>query len=50
MVLQASHSQQALTPSHSQAGQCPGRREARSEAGSALSLKPREDYLFNFTN
>ena len=39
----------ALTAgSHSQSGQCPGRLEARSEAFSALSLKPKQDYLFNF--
>ena len=41
----------ALTAgSHSQSGQCPGRLEARSEACSALSLKPKQDYLFNFPN
>ena len=34
---------------HSQSGQCPGRWDARSEACSALTLKP-EDYLFNFPN
>ena len=39
-VLRVLHSQQAVTPSHSQLGQCPGRLEARSEACSALSLKP----------
>ena len=33
---------------HSQSGQCPGRLEARSEDCSALSLKPKQDYLFNF--
>ena len=37
----------ALTAgSHSQSGQCPGRLEARSEACSALSLKPKQDYSF----
>ena len=50
MVLPVLHSQQALTPGHSQSGQCPGRLEARSEACSALSLKPKQDYLFNFPN
>ena len=41
----------ALTAgSHSQSGQCPGRLEARSEACFALSLKPKQDYLFNFPN
>ena len=30
--------------------QCPGRLEARSEACSALSLKPKQEYLFNFPN
>ena len=33
---------------NSQSGQCPSRLEARSEACSALSLKPKQDYLFNF--
>ena len=33
-----------------QSEQCPGRLEARSEAHSALSLKPKQDYLFNFPN
>ena len=42
MVLQALHSQQAVTHSHDQSGQCPGRLEARSEACSALSLKPKD--------
>ena len=38
----------ALTAgSHSQSGQCPGRLEARSEACSALSLKPKQDYLIS---
>ena len=41
IVLQVSHSPQAFTHSHSQSGQCPGRLEARSEACSALSLKPK---------
>ena len=49
-VLRVLHSQQAVTPSHSQLGQCPGRLEARSEACSALSLKPNWDYSFNFPN
>ena len=41
----------ALTAgSHPQSGQCPGRLAARSEAGFALSLKPKQDYLFNFPN
>ena len=31
-VLQVLHSQQAVTLSHSQSGQCPGRLEAMSEA------------------
>ena len=42
-----SHSKPAR---HSQPGLCPGRLEARSEACSALSLKPEQDYLFNFPN
>ena len=37
-----------IAGSYSQSGQCPGRLEARSEACSALSLKPKQDYLFNF--
>ena len=41
MALPVLHSQQALTPGHSQSGQCPGRLEARSEACFALSLKPK---------
>ena len=45
-VLQVFHSQQTVT----QSGQCPGRLEARSETHSALSLKPEQDYLFNFPN
>ena len=40
-VFQVLHSEQAVTPSHSQSGQCPGRLEARSEACSGLSLKPK---------
>ena len=39
--------------SHSQSlpvGQCPGRLEARSEACSALSLKPKQDYSLNVPN
>ena len=36
--------------SHSQSGQSPDRSEARSEACSALSLKPKQDYSFNFPN
>ena len=40
----------ALTAgSHSQSGQCPGRLEARSEAYSVLSLKPKQDYLISLT-
>ena len=35
---------------HCQSGQCPGRLEARSQACSALSLKPKQDYLFTFFN
>ena len=34
--------------SHSQSGQYPVRLEARSEACSALSLKPKQRYSFNF--
>ena len=33
---------------HSQSGWCPNRLETSSEACSALSLKPRQDYLSNF--
>ena len=44
------HSQQAVTSSHSQSGKCPGRLEARSEVCSALSLKTKQDNLFNFPN
>ena len=36
--------------SHSQSVQCPRRLEARSEDCSALSLKPKQDYSFNFPN
>ena len=50
MVLPVLNSQQAVTHSHSQLGQSPGRLEARSEAYSALFLKPKHDYLFNFSN
>ena len=35
---------------HLQPGHFPGRLEARSEAYSILSLKPKQDYLFNFPN
>ena len=42
------HSRDSL--SHSQSGQCPGWLEERSEACSALSLKSKQDYLFNFPN
>ena len=47
MVLQVLHSQQVVIHNHSQLGQCPGRLEARSEACSALSLKPKQDYLIS---
>ena len=48
-VLKVLHSQQTQHHHHhSQSGQCPGRLEARSEACSALSLKPKQDYSFNF--
>jgi len=50
VVLQVLHSQQTVTPGHSQSGQCPGRLEARPEACVALSLKPKQDYLFYFPN
>ena len=41
----------ALTAgSHSQSEQRLGRLEARSEACSAFSLKPKQDYSFNFPN
>ena len=46
MVGQVLHSEQAVTYSHSQSGQCPGSLEARSVACSALSLKPK-DFSFN---
>ena len=49
-VLRVLHSQQAVTPTHSQLGQCPGRLEARSEACSALSLKPKRGYSFTVPN
>ena len=39
------HSRQ---PGHSMSGQCPGRWKARSQACSALSLKPEQDYWLNF--
>ena len=35
---------------HSQPGLCPGRLEARSEACSALSLKPEQDYLISLAH
>ena len=50
VVLQVWHSQQAVTHSHSNSGQHPGRLEARSEACCALLLKPKQDYLFNFSH
>ena len=40
----------ALNSSHSQSEQPPGMLEAKSETCSALSLKPEQDYLFNFPN
>ena len=47
VMFQVLHSQQAVTPGHSQSGQCPGRLEARSEACSALlPLKLEEDYFY----
>ena len=49
MVLQVLHSQQVAIHNHSQLRQCPGRLEARSEACSALSLKPKQDYLISLT-
>ena len=49
-VPQVLSSQQAGTHSHSQLGQCPAKLEARSEACSALSLKPNQDCLFSFPN
>ena len=45
MGLQVLHS----ACSHSQSGQCPGRLEARSEACSVSSLKPKQDYLISLT-
>ena len=36
--------------SNSQSGHCPDRLEARSEAYSALSLKPKQDYLSSLTD
>ena len=50
MVLQVLHSEQTVTHNHSLSGQCPRRLEASSEASSALSLKPKQEYLFNFPN
>ena len=44
------HSQRVVTPSHSRSGRCPGKLEARSEACSALSLKPKQHCSFNFPN
>ena len=41
---------QSKQSGHSQSGQCPGSLEARSEACSALSLKPEQDYLYNLPN
>ena len=49
MVLQILHSQHAVTHSHSQSEQRPGRLEARSEACTALSLKLKTR-LLNFPN
>ena len=46
-VLQVLHSQRAFTHRHYESGQHPGRLESRSEACSALSLNPKQDYLFN---
>ena len=48
-VLQVLHSQQAVTHSHSQSGQCPSRLEARSETCSALSLKPKQEYFLKIS-
>ena len=50
MVLHILHTMQAVTRRYSQSGQCPGRLEARSEACSASSLKPKLDGSFNFPN
>ena len=43
------HSQQAVRAIH-RTGLCPGKLEARSEACSALSLKPKQDNVLNFPN
>ena len=40
----------ALTKAVTQSGHCPDRLEARSEAYSALSLKPKQDYLSSLTD
>ena len=48
-VRQGLPSQQAVSHSHSWSGQCPGRLQARSEVCSALSLKPKQDYLISVT-
>ena len=48
MVLQGLHSLQAVRALTVRA--CPARLEARSETCSALSLKPKKDYIFNFPN
>ena len=50
MVLHVLHSLQAVTHGHSQPEQCPGRLDARSEACSALSRKPKQDFFFFFFN
>ena len=52
MVLQVLYSQQAVTQSLWQLGQCPGRLEARLEACYALSLKSKQTFFFffNFPN
>ena len=50
-VLQVLHSQQAVTHSHSQSRQCPGRLEARPEDCSALSLSLNKTvYLISLTD
>lgn len=49
-VLRVLRSQQAVAPTPSQLGQCPGRLEARSEVCSALSLRPKGDCSFKFPN
>ena len=46
MVLQVLYSQQAVTQSLWQLGQCPGRLEARLEACYALSLKSKQTFFF----